>query len=241
MERNPTQNLSSPLLELHPCTFLFSSWEFPSSSSPPALVGVTATALIPQQTEQVFARVPFGEALMLLCQLDQRPAKLKDQKDVKKRNLCLAWAEPLGWEPAVRSGCGRKSWKVPVGLCGFKGSAVELCWPLGQAPPSLRNSCQHFPFLESKQNLNVKIFGGGQGIMECIQVVFENRTAAAFTLSSAQGSALLPLSRCGILSEHPTRLLLNKQTVSGNQSVQKLSAACADQPGSGRPRCAAAW
>lgn len=53
----------------------------------------------------------FREALMLLCQLDQRPAKLlKDQKNVKKRSLCLAWAEPVGREPAVGSGCGRESW-----------------------------------------------------------------------------------------------------------------------------------
>lgn len=131
MERNPTQNLSSPLLKLHPCTFLFSSWEFPSSSSPPALVCVTATALIPQQTEQVFGA--FWRSLMLLCQLDERPAKLlKDQKNVKKGNPCLAWAEPVGQERgrAVAGRAGAQSWKLPVGPCGFKGSAVELCLAL---------------------------------------------------------------------------------------------------------------
>lgn len=103
---------------------------------------------------------------MLLCRLDQRAVELlKDQKNVKRSKLCLGhsrWDGSLQWGRAVAGGAGAQSSKVPVRPCGFKGSAVELCWPLGQAPPALQNSCQHFSLLESEQNLNVKIFGGGQ-------------------------------------------------------------------------------
>lgn len=92
-------------------------------------VCVTATALVPQQTEQVFALVLFGEALMLLCRLDQRAVELlKDQKNVKRSKLCLGhsqWDGSLQWGQA--GGAGAQSSKVPVRPCGFKGSAVELC------------------------------------------------------------------------------------------------------------------
>lgn len=151
MARNPTQNLSSPLLKLHPCTFLPSSWEFPSSSSsPPALVCVTATALIPQQ---VFALVLFGEVWMLLCQMDQRPAKLlKDQTNMQRRNLCLAWAEPVRW---MRACSGVGLWQEELehraeDASGCKKSALELCWLLGQAPPALQNSALHFTGKQTK-------------------------------------------------------------------------------------------
>lgn len=96
MERNPTQNLSSPLLGLHPCTFLFSSWEFPSSSSPPALV--TATALITQQTEQVLALVLFWRSFAGWI-TDQKTSQ-RPKKKCKKEKMCLAWAEPVGQEDA---------------------------------------------------------------------------------------------------------------------------------------------
>lgn len=65
-------------------------------------VCVTATALTPQQMEQLFALVLFGEALILLCRLDQRAAKLlKDLKNVQRRKLCPAWAQAVGREPAA--------------------------------------------------------------------------------------------------------------------------------------------
>lgn len=76
----------------------------------------------------------------------------------------MSLGQSLQWGRAVAEGDGH-SWKVPVRLCGFKDEQWSCAGCLARHPLLCRTS-QHFPLQESEQNLNEKIFLGGQGILE---------------------------------------------------------------------------
>lgn len=75
-----------------------------------------------QQAEPSLSLLRFREALMMLCRLERRAAKLLEEHHRKEKPVS-PWAQLVGQEPAVGSAHGRRSWcgdweVAGVGPCG---------------------------------------------------------------------------------------------------------------------------